>query len=422
MNDKVDVVGGARVEKLRIVHVTHLVHPDAGGPPTVAVNLAAAQARLGHSVTVIGHYPQKDEATSLAMFEHIPSQVSVNRELFPLRSGLEKYRACEFRKALHRLLPETDILIAHGMWYAETIHGARMARRAGVPYVVRPAGMLDAWSLRQKPLKKMLGLRLIYANVLRHAAFIHATTQGESLSIQRVTKPYGMTVPIEIIPNGIFLKDIDSPPVPGAFYADHPELCGRPYIAFLGRLHRKKRADLLLHAFAEIAVKCTALQVVIAGPDDGDLGNLRKLATDLKIADRVHFLGPIYGPKKFELLADAKCFCLPSEQENFGVAVAEAMAAATPVVVSDQVQIWQDIEQRHAGRACTLDVKSLADALREVLHDERARVAMGIAGRELTKELFLWRNIAAKSIDRYAQVVRHRTHPSLNAAPPLSCL
>jgi glycosyltransferase involved in cell wall biosynthesis len=410
------------VDKLRIVHVTHLVHPDAGGPPTVAVNLAAAQARLGHTVTVLGHYPRADEATSQAMFDHVPFHVSLKRELFPLRTGFAKFRANDFRNALRRLLPETNILIAHGVWYAETVHGASMAHRAGVPYVVRPAGMLDPWSLRQKPLKKMIGLRLLYGNTLRNAAFVHATTQEEARNIQHVNDRCGVSVPIEVIPNGIFLKDVEFPIARGSFYADHPGLRGRPYIAFLGRLHRKKRADLLIQAFVEIAPRFPDLQLVIAGPDDGEAANLLRLSSELKMNERIHFTGPIYGPKKFEMLADATCFCLPSEGENFGVAVAEAMAAGTAVVVSDQVQIWPEIEQRRAGKTCKLDVKSVATTLCDVLQDEAARVAMGQAGRELTRDMFLWRNIAIRSTERYAEVLLKRSPRTLNAAPPVSCL
>jgi glycosyltransferase involved in cell wall biosynthesis len=404
------------------VHVTHVIHPDAGGPPTVAVNLAAAQARLGHTVTVLGHYPRADEATSQAMFDHVPFHVSLKRELFPLQHGWANYRARKFRHALHRLLPATDILIAHGMWYAETIHGASMAHRARVPYVLRPAGMLDPWSLRQKPLKKMLGLRFLYGNTLRNAAFIHATTQEEAHNIERIANRCRASVPIEIIPNGIFLNDIDSPPIPGCFYADHPELRHRPYIAFLSRLHHKKRADLLLRAFRELSAKLPQLQLVIAGPDDGELANLLRLSTELQLTDRVHFIGPLYGPKKFEFFADAACFCLPSEQENFGVAVAEAMAAGVPVVVSDQVQIWPEIEQRRAGKVCKLDIDSLAATLADVLQDEPARIAMGQAGRELTKDLFLWRNIALRSTEHYAHVIARRSPQPMSAAPPFNCL
>jgi glycosyltransferase involved in cell wall biosynthesis len=356
------------------------------------------------------------------MFDHIPFHVSLQRELFPLKTGFGKLRNSDFRLALRRLLPETDILIVHGMWYVETIHGTRMAHRAGVPYVVRPAGMLDPWSLRQKPLKKMIGLRLMYGTTLRHAAFIHATTQEEARNVQRVTDRCRVKVPIDVIPNGIFLKNIDSPPAPGRFHADHPGLRGRPYVAFLGRLHRKKRADLLMRAFSEISARFPELQLVIAGPDDGEAGNLQRLASELRLTERIHFTGPIHGPKKFELLADAACFCLPSEQENFGVAVAEAMAAGTPVIVSDQVQIWPEIEQRNAGKVCKLEVKSVADALCEVLQEKAKRLAMGAAGRQLTKEMFLWRNIAIRSTERYAQVLSQRALQPVNAAPPVSCL
>src|SRR5665213_3529692 len=136
-------------DRLRIVHVTEMLHPDAGGPATVAVSLGAAQASLGHHVTVVGHHRPGDKAASLAMFDDVPSLNPVHQELIPSGNNIGQLFGHEFRGVLHRLLPQTDILIAHGMWSPETVFSSRLAFRAGVPYVIRPAGMLDPWSLRQ---------------------------------------------------------------------------------------------------------------------------------------------------------------------------------------------------------------------------------------------------------------------------------
>jgi glycosyltransferase involved in cell wall biosynthesis len=338
-----------------------------------------------------------------AMIQQVPFAVSLPHRLLPLRKGIRGLPNLPFRKAAREALRKTDILVAHGMWETSIIHSTLLAQRMGVPYCLRPAGTLDPWSLDQKRLKKSLSIALLHRRLLNNAAFIHATSDEEARNVRTLLRSLRISTPVHIIPNGIFLRDIENLPPRGDFYVRHPELNGKPYILFLGRVHYKKRPDLLLQSFAALGDAFSEFRLVIAGPDGGQTAKLRALARQLCIADRVHLTGPIYGHQRFSAFVDAACFCLPSHQENFGIAVVEAMAAATPVVISDQVQIWPEIVEAGAGVACELNVDALAGALRRVLALESARASMGRAGQAFARREYLWRDIGHRSTDIYMQ-------------------
>jgi glycosyltransferase involved in cell wall biosynthesis len=135
-----------------------------------------------------------------------------------------------------------------------------------------------------------------------------------------------------------------------AFYSMLPELRGRPYLLFLGRIHEKKGCDLLLRAFARTAASHPEADLVIAGPDQAGLKlRLQRMAEKLGIASRVHWPGMIGGDIKWGALRASDAFVLPSHQENFGVAVIESLAVGRPVLISNQVNIWPDIEADGVG-------------------------------------------------------------------------
>jgi glycosyltransferase involved in cell wall biosynthesis len=130
--------------------------------------------------------------------------------------------------------------------------------------------------------------------------------------------------------------------------ARFPELAGRRVLLFLSRIHEKKGCDLLIRAFAKVADD--SLHLVFAGPDQtGWTARLQSLATELGVAERLTWTGMLSGDLKWGALRLAEAFVLPSHQENFGIAVAEALACGTPVLISNKVNIWREIEQDRAG-------------------------------------------------------------------------
>jgi glycosyltransferase involved in cell wall biosynthesis len=135
------------------------------------------------------------------------------------------------------------------------------------------------------------------------------------------------------------------------FYGEFPECRDRRLVLFLGRIHEKKGCDLLLEAYARVADRDPKLLLVMAGPEHQDTAEWRALATKLGIADRVLWTGMLGSALKWGALRCAEVFALPSHQENFGIAVVEALACGVPVLLSTEVNIWREIIDAGAGLA-----------------------------------------------------------------------
>jgi glycosyltransferase involved in cell wall biosynthesis len=196
----------------------------------------------------------------------------------------------------------------------------------------------------------MLYWRVQY-DALRRARAVFFTTEqekrlaGESFRPNRwngVVVPYGITDPqISEQETGRWVE---------AFYAKFPLLRGRRYLLFMSRIHEKKGCDLLIEAFAKYAERYPDLDLVIAGPDQvGMRAKLEKRAERLKIAQRIHWPGMISGSLKWGALHACEAMVLPSHQENFGIVVVESLAMGRPVLISNQVNIWSEIEASRVG-------------------------------------------------------------------------
>jgi glycosyltransferase involved in cell wall biosynthesis len=305
------------------------------------------------------------------------------------------------RSRLNALATEADVVHIHALW--EEIHhqAARAARRARVPYLFRPAGMLDPWSLSQGRLRKRVFLALRLRGHLKRAAGIHFTTEIErDVSLEAL----GLETRAFVEPNGLDFAEFEPPPRPGAFRERHPELLGdsRPMILFLSRLHHKKGLDLLVPAFAKADTNNAAL--VIAGPESepGMTERVRNWASEHGVADRVLLPGLLRGRERIEALADADLFVLTSRQENFAIAAAEALAAGTPALVSDQVNIHPEISAEKIGGVTSLEVDAIADTLSRWVNDADLRASAAKRAAAYARERWDWDAIARRWLAHYA--------------------
>lgn len=381
---------------MRILHVIGSLDPALGGPPVVAACLAAAQASLGHESRILSYEtPGADERMARTM-ERINAFKPVARAVLPAPAGLERFLARDARRQIPAHLNGVQFVHIHGVWEPILKAAADCTHQQQIPYVVAPHGMLDPWSLRQRRLKKKLALALGYQKMLNQAAFLHVLNGDE----RNLLAPLGVKSPTEVIPNGVFLEEIEPLPPRGSFRAAHPELGAGPYILFLSRLHYKKGLDYLAEAFALVAKEHPGAHLVIAGPDGGAQGDLEKQVAKLKLTDRVHIVGPLYGADKFAALVDAACFCLPSRQEGFSVAITEALACGVPVVISDACH-FPEVQEGGAGFVAPLEPPRIAEALLRVINDEPLRASMGQAGAALVRKRYTWPKIAQLSIDAY---------------------
>lgn len=383
---------------MNITHIIPSLDPAAGGPPMVVLRLAAAQARLGHDVSIISFdCPDADQAISKAM-KGVPYIDQVGLRSIKPGGALERVLGVGLKPKLRPLLAGQDVIQMHGVW--ETIFrvASGIALSQATPYVMMPHGMLDRWCMAQKRTKKRVAMFLACRKMLDRAAYLHALNEDEVGPIKELR----ISSPVHVIPNGVFLEEIEPLPRPGSYRAQLPQMADDPYILFLSRLHFKKGLDYLADAFAIVAAAHPNVRLVVAGPDGGVQGAFEQTVQQAGIADRVHLVGPIYGSAKYSALVDAACFCLPSRQEGFSIAITESLASGTPVVISEACH-FPEVAQARAGFVLPLEPERFAQSLLTLLEDNALRDTMSGNARALVRERYTWPKIAEQSLACYRQ-------------------
>jgi len=375
---------------MKIIHVIGSFDPAKGGPQAVVVRLAAAQATLGHDVTIVSYSDDEVNYRASKATATIPDFDKVRTFLLPMPNFQEKLLGSRASKAMQPLIRAADFVHMHGVWETNLLRAAMLCRRYKVAYCICCCGMLDRWSMQQKAWKKQLALKLGFRKMLNGAAFIQALNQDEI----ELMRPLGLKPPSIIIPNGIFLNEVEGGE------GGRAGLPNRPFVLFLSRLHYKKGLDILADAFRQIAPLFPEIDLVVAGPDGGAEAEFRQSIAEAGLESRVHLTGGLYGPAKIAALKNAVCFCLPSRQEGFSVAITEALACGVPVVITDACH-FPEVAQAGAGVVSTLSAKAVAAGLIIVLENQERAAAMAAAGSRLVRENYTWPRIAEQTIDAY---------------------
>jgi glycosyltransferase involved in cell wall biosynthesis len=276
--------------------------------------------------------------------------------------------------------------------------------RRDVPYGISPRGMLHPWSFAHGRLAKWAGYRLQEATVLRNARFIHATSAEEADVVSRL----GAGSRVITVPNGV--DRIDTPP-PGAIAAFRGRLgigAGDFVVLFLGRLHPKKGLDTLVEAFRLVAGQHESARLVLAGSGEtAYVQRLKESVCDLEAGRRVVFCGFLDGEDRRLALTAADAFALTSHSENFGLAVAEAMAAARPVVVSRTCP-WPQIDEWRAGLWVDNAPADVASALDMLASNPAAAREMGENGRRAVRQHLGWEAVAGQMAAAYRRATIDR--------------
>lgn len=292
-----------------------------------------------------------------------------------------------------------DIVHVHSVFSFSSLAAAGASRYEGVPYVVRPLGQLDAWSLAQHAYRKRLFLAAGGRRLVEGAAALHWTDESERNAVPR----FGWVCRGFVSPLG----------VDDALFEEMPGLRRKKTVLFLSRLHPKKNLEGLLEAFCECGAAAVGWTLVIAGDGEEEyVATLRKRAEGVRGAGRVELVGWLGGEAKREALREAGLVALPSKQENFGIAVAEAMAAGTPVLVSEAVALADEIRAAGAGWVARGGESGLAEALRQALASDDDRRQRGAAARRLASERFRWSAVAAGLVRTYEALARPERKPS----------
>ena len=294
-----------------------------------------------------------------------------------------------------------DIVHIHGLYRFHGLAAAVVARSRGVPYVIQAHGSLDPWHRNEKRHAKDLYHAAIEDRIIGGAGAMLCTSRHEQRSIRAL----GYVVPTEVIPIGIDTRSLRQPGE-----VDIPVMRGVPadaqIISYLGRITAKKGVPLLIDAFRRTARAFPRAHLVIAGPDDEGIGRrLTPFIAEAGLADRISFLGLVDASQKAALLQRSKAFVLPSSDESFGVAVAEAMAVGCPVVVSPEVAIQDVVSSAGAGLIVDRDPSAIADAVAAILGNRARALSMGKAGRRVVDERLSWSMVAARTVAFYESVI-----------------
>jgi glycosyltransferase involved in cell wall biosynthesis len=306
---------------MKVLHILPSVDPKGGGP-------MEGVKQYGHRFEELGHHVEV---------------VTLDDPAEPCVAKLAQWLEAHAR--------DFDAIIVNGLWQYHGFGAWRVLHRLQIPYFVFTHGMLDPWFKHTYPLKhikKWLYWPWAEYRLLRDARAVLFTCEEERLlarksfwlyKVREAVINYGTGIPPN---NGKALRML--------FYENYPTLREKRVLLFLSRIHEKKGCDLLIKAFAKVANQDANLHLLMAGPSHADLLNkLKALAERLGVAERITWPGMLKGDMKWGAFYASEAFVLSSHQENFGIAVAEALGCGLPVLISDKVNIWREIAADGAG-------------------------------------------------------------------------
>jgi glycosyltransferase involved in cell wall biosynthesis len=346
------------------------IDPKNGGTTHHVLMTSRVWKRFGHECHVLSldspeaSFVADSPMHPFALGDHSRLYHIVARILPIIKYGYTPRLGRWFRKHAR----DYDIVMLNGLWNF-TSYGTWVAlRRTDTPYIVFPHGMLDPWTKEAQRLSHLF--RLIYwqffeRKVLRDARAIFFASEEEkqlaqSLFLKNDAKSYVLGFGTEDV-----LTNREEQKI--AFLSQFPKLRGRKLILYLGRIHPKKGLDLLIEAFAQLVGEIPSFDLVIAGPDElGTRARLERIAYRKAVTGRIHWTDMLTGDLKFGAYFCSEFFVLPSHQENFGIAVVEALALGVPVVISKKVNIWREVLSEGAGLAVTDDVAGVKEGLRRL--------------------------------------------------------
>jgi glycosyltransferase involved in cell wall biosynthesis len=388
VRERIDMQQPEGETPFRVINVICRFNSGSGGPPrTVSAIAKAGQGIWDAELFTTDYMEPKADSLLIADFRgHVnllprTTQTMVGGIL--MAAGLWSV----FRTQLVRGI-QPHVVHLHGVWSPFLSAFARTARLNRIPYIVAPHGMLEPWPLMVRRHRKSFALKTYQGRILREAAAIHATSEGEAENLKRL----GLTqVPIFVIPNAI-----DAPTARGVERKRH---AGRNVLLFLSRIHPKKGLDLLLQAWSHLNPANWELLIVGHG-DPSYIEALKRMCSNGKIAN-VEFHSHVDGDAREAVFARATAFVLPTFSENFGNVVGEAMIRRLPVITTTGTP-WSVVAERNLGWYVEPNVASLQEALTKLFAAEAdALAAMGDRGHDYVKRHLLIDAVRPKLLKMY---------------------
>jgi glycosyltransferase involved in cell wall biosynthesis len=368
------------LKSLAVTHVIAGMKPEDGGPSYSVPSLAYSLEQIGVNTVI-----RCIEGPRV----HKVNDVKINT--YQVNKGIlcKKLRASStLAEALRDDAEAGAILHTHGLWLMPNIYPGWIRQQfPGTKIVHSTRGMLGPAALDISRWRKKAVWWLAQRKSLEIADCIHATAESEYEDVRRA----GLRQPVAIVPNGIHIPKDRLITDPDNFT-----------VLSLGRVHPKKGLDILIRAWAQIYTRFPNWRLSIVGPAEQQYKEeLHALADKLQAA-RLTIAGPCYGEEKHRLMREADLFALPTLNENFGVTVAEALSAGTPVI-STKGAPWRGLMTEQCGWWVDHGVEPFAAALQDAMQlTASQRMAMGQRGRAWMSREFTWDRVASDMLEVYS--------------------
>jgi len=383
---------------MKIYHLLENLDDTYGGPAKSVPYLAKSLKEIGVQSTLL----------SIRYYDNESNEIIEENGLTWLSFSYNFVRKTRYSKALTNYLIDAAkknkniILHTHNLWNYIPYIAYSLAKKYHMPYIVAIRGSLYPWSLAQSSLQKKIAWFLFQKRVLNSASCVHVTEMAELEAVRKL----GITSPVVLVPNGINLDEFNSMNSKDIAKQNLGLDKNKNYILFLSRIHPKKGLEFLVRAWAKLANKYLYWDLLIVGPiyDEKYHKELQSEIFKNHLEQRVHFTGMLGGEKRKDCFSASSLFVLPSHTENFGIAIAEAMAAKLPIITTHGTP-WQEVEEYDAGWWVELNQENIDNALAEALACREYELKQkGLNGFELIQK-YEWKYQAEKMKQVYEWVL-----------------
>ncbi|QSH41011.1 glycosyltransferase [Lentisphaerota bacterium ZTH] len=379
---------------MKIIHVIENIDERYGGPAKSVPFLCKYLMKLGLETEIhsVSRYNNENnsiiEANNISWFKYKNTISNKLRYSPDLKAGI-----------VNSIVPGKTIIHTHNQWNFPPFCANAVHRNFQLPIICSIRGSLYPWSLAQRKWIKKIFWFLFQKKILKNANCLHVTARDELEAVRSL----GIKAPAAIIPNGVESIEFENLPEKKAAKHALNLLQNKKHILFMSRIHPKKGLDILIKCWAKLAVEFKNWQIVIAGPvgDKSYCNLLLETIKKEKIEESVHFIGMLDQKKRISAYAAADLFVLPSHSENFGIVIAEALAAGLPVITTRNTP-WQDIEKKDYGWWIDLSSEKFESTLKSAMSTSKTILHQkGENGKKLVNDKYIWEIQAAKMNEVY---------------------